>query len=282
MKKVLIFFLLFCISFAVFSQNVNYVELLNSIPTGIYLEDSLFVKYLENNNILDKYKKTNHQIFQIKNKFLNKNNDVITLIIYESQRVGNRAYLISYSEQGKIIDEKRIMNAFDVDDLSKPCFSYFYSILNNQVKIQYRKSNPIKDKNNIINANDSIWYSYVNISDSGYLFEFSKKEFSNEERLFPNASEKILSESELLNLTSDDLAIMRNEIFASKGYEFKTDRFKSYFAEQKWYDPKFETVENELTKTEIANIKIIKYVEHIVKEKEKEEENNKLLQGLWF
>ena len=280
MKKVVFIFLLFSLSFTVFSQNVNYVELLNSIPTGIYLEDSIFVKYLANYNILDKFKRTNHQIYQIKDKFLSKNDDVITLIIYESQSVGNRAFLISFSKQGKMIDEKRIMNGFNVDDMLKPRFNYVYSLKGNQVKIRYCKSKPTLDINNMINDNDSIWYSYVNINYSGYFFEFSKKKHSPEIRLFSKSSEKLLTKSELLHLTLDELKIMRNEIFASKGYIFKTNRYKSYFAEQKWYDPKYEEVENELTEIEKANIKLIKQVEQIVKENE--EENNKLLQGLWF
>lgn len=280
MKKVIFISLLVSLSFVVFSQNVNYVELLNSIPTGIYLEDSLFVKYLGNNNILNKFKRTNYQKFQIKNKFLNTKDDVITLIVYESQGVGNRAFLISFSKQGKIIDEKKIMNAFDSDNFLKPRFSYMYSLKGKQVKIQYLKTNPTLDINNMIADNDSIWYSYININDSGYLFEFSEKEYSNEVRLFTNTSEKLLSKSELLNLTLDELAIMRNEIFASKGYIFKTNRYKSYFTEQKWYDLKYENVENDLTEIEQANIKLIKKVEQLVEENEKE--NNKLLQGLWF
>ena len=90
----------------------------------------------------------------------------------------------------------------------------------------------------------------------------------------------MLIKSGLINLTIDELAIMRNEIFASKGYIFKTNRFKSYFAEQEWYIPKFENVENKLSEIEIANIKLIKEVEKIITEIEKE--NNKLLRGLWF
>ena len=280
MKKVSFIVLFVLISRIILSQNINYVELLNSIPIGTPLVDSIFTQYLGNDDILNDFRKTNHQIYQIKNKFISKNNNVITFLIYESQRVGNRAFLISFSKQGKIIDEKRIMNAFNSDNLLKPRFSYTYSLKGKQVKIQYRKSNPTLDINNMIADNDSIWYSYANINDSGYLFEFSEKEYSNEVRLFTNTSEKLLSKSELLNLTLDELAIMRNEIFASKGYIFKTNRYKSYFAEQKWYDPKYENVENNLTEIEQANIKLIKKVEQLVEENEKE--NNELLQGLWF
>ncbi|MFO7897054.1 MAG: YARHG domain-containing protein [Candidatus Cloacimonadales bacterium] len=280
MKKLLFIFLMFSLSIAVFSQNINYVELLDSIPTGTFLEDSIFVKYLGNDNILDKFKRTNHQIFQIKNKFLNKNNNVITLIIYEHQAVGNRAFMVSFSNLGEIIDEKRIMNAFNADDMLKPRFYYSYSLNGKQVKIEYCRTNPTLDINNMITDNDSIWFSYVYINDSGYLFEFSKKEHSTEVRLFPEASERLLSKTELLHLTKDELKIMRNEIFASKGYNFKTNRYKSYFTEQKWYEPQYENVGNELTEIEKENIKLIKQVEQIAKEKE--EENNKLLQGLWF
>jgi len=280
MKKVLFIFLLFSVSFAVFCQNINYVELLNSIPTGIYLEDSLFIKYLGNNSILDKFKRTNHQIFHVKNKFINKNNNVITLIIHESQRVGSRAFLISFSKKGKIINERRIMNAFDGDDLSKPSFGYTYSLKGKQVKIKYCKSNPKINIKGLITRNDSIWYSYVNINESGYFFDFSEQKYSNKERLFPEASEKLLTKTELLNLTLDDSGIMRNEIFASKGYIFKTKRFNSYFSEQEWYYPKLDNVESKLSDIEEENIQLIKDVEQTLTEVNKE--NNKLLRGLWF
>ena len=111
MKKVLIISFVILMSFSIHCQNVNYVELLNTIPTGFHLTDSLFNKYLGNDGILNKFKVTNYQRYEIKNKFINKDNNVITLLIYESQSVGNRAFLISFSKEGKIIDEKRIMNA---------------------------------------------------------------------------------------------------------------------------------------------------------------------------
>ena len=155
MKKVLFFFILTSISFSIYCENVNYVELLNSIPTRIGLENSLFNKYLGNDDILNKFKRTNHQMFEIKNKYINENFGVITLLMCESQRVGNRAFLISFSNEGQIIDEKKIMNAFDGDDLSKSSFGYTYSLTDKQIKIKYVKSTPISNYHNKKTMKDS-------------------------------------------------------------------------------------------------------------------------------
>jgi len=280
MKKVLIISFVILMSFSIHCQNVNYVELLNTIPTGFHLTDSLFNKYLGNDGILNKFKVTNYQRYEIKNKFINKDNNVITLLIYESQSVGNRAFLISFSKEGKIIDEKRIMNTFDGDDLTKPFFGYTYSLKGKQVKIKYCKTNPSKNYSNMWVENDSIWFAFININDTGYFFEFSKEGYSNKVRLFPEVSDELLLKSDLINLTIDELVIMRNEIFAIKGYIFKTNRFISYFAVQEWYNPKFENVGNKLSEIEKENIKLIKDVEQTLTENEKG--NNKLLRGLWF
>ena len=261
MKKVLIMLFLFFIYLSIHSQNVNYVKLLNKIPTEISLTDTVLKEYLNNKNILNRFKRTTYQVFKINNKFINNENNIITLLIYESQGVGNRAFLISFSIDGKIIDEKKIMDAFDNDDLSAPDFDYFYTLNDKQITIKYRKSTPTKSNTKYITHKDSIYYSYININNSGYFFELSKEKFSNKERLFPEVSDKLLIKSDLTNLTKDDLAIIRNEIFASKGYIFKTNRFKSYFAEQEWYKPQFDNVDKNLSDNEKENIKLIRALE---------------------
>lgn len=261
MRRVIILLFLVFLSLSIHCQNVNYLKLLNRIPTEISLTDSLLKECLNNENILNKFKRTTYQIFKINNKFINAENDIIILLIYESQGVGNRAFLISYSIDGNVIDEKKIMDAFDNDDLSAPDFDYFYTLIDKQIKIQYRISTPIADDPHKMAHTDSIYYSYININDSGYFIELSKENHSNKERLFPEASERLLTNSDLTNLTIDDLAIMRNEIFASKGYIFKTNRLKSYFTEQEWYEPQFDNVDNNLSNIEKENIKLIRALE---------------------
>jgi len=56
---------------------------------------------------------------------------------------------------------------------------------------------------------------------------------------------------------------MRNEIFASHGYIFNSDRYKFYFEEQLWYKPMLDNVLDKLSDIEKENIKLIQLVENI-------------------
>jgi len=84
---------------------------------------------------------------------------------------------------------------------------------------------------------------------------------NTQSRLFPQASERLLTSSDVENLNSWELKIMRNEIFAAYGYIFKTEEMKNYFAYQKWYEPRYNDVNDMLTGTEKKNIELIKRYE---------------------
>jgi len=83
---------------------------------------------------------------------------------------------------------------------------------------------------------------------------------SNSSR-FPQASERILSSSDLSGLSKYDLKIMRNEIFARHGYIFTTSDMKQYFSNQSWYSPRYGNVTSMLTNIEQKNIAFIKRYE---------------------
>ncbi|MFI5203222.1 MAG: YARHG domain-containing protein [Flavobacteriales bacterium] len=93
-------------------------------------------------------------------------------------------------------------------------------------------------------------YAYYKVDSLGYITRQAG-------RLYPEASERVLSESELSRYTKDELLIMRNEIFADHGYIFKTDPLKTYFSEQAWYTPLFDKVDDQLTEIEEENLKLI-------------------------
>ncbi|HPE58129.1 MAG TPA: YARHG domain-containing protein [Bacteroidales bacterium] len=75
---------------------------------------------------------------------------------------------------------------------------------------------------------------------------------------FPQASIRLLNESDLNGLSKKDLKIMRNEIFARYGYIFITEDMKFYFSNQPWYQGKYKDVSSMLTDIEIKNVKFIK------------------------
>ena len=78
---------------------------------------------------------------------------------------------------------------------------------------------------------------------------------------FPEASERLLTASDLQNLSKNDLKIMRNEIFARHGYIFQTNEMKTYFKYQDWYSPQYNNVNSMLTSIEQQNIELIKRYE---------------------
>lgn len=84
---------------------------------------------------------------------------------------------------------------------------------------------------------------------------------SNAAGLYPEASARILNGSELSGMTTKQLSIMRNEIFARHGYIFKTTDMKEYFGRQSWYRPSASDVSSVLTVIEKQNIETIKKFE---------------------
>ena len=61
------------------------------------------------------------------------------------------------------------------------------------------------------------------------------------------------------------LAVMRNEIFARHGYQFKSNQWSTYFGSKTWYKPSKQNVDAELTDIEKANLDLIKIQERQLK-----------------
>ena len=75
---------------------------------------------------------------------------------------------------------------------------------------------------------------------------------------YPEASSRYLQDSDVRSLSSYDLKIMRNEIFARHGFIFKTDDMRNYFSAQSWYRPMYSAVTKRLTTIEKWNVDFIK------------------------
>ena len=78
---------------------------------------------------------------------------------------------------------------------------------------------------------------------------------------FPEGSDRYLNTSELYRLSQWDLKVMRNEIFARHGYIFQTQEMRDYFLKQRWYEPRYNDVNNMLSKIEKENVDLIKQFE---------------------
>jgi hypothetical protein len=79
-----------------------------------------------------------------------------------------------------------------------------------------------------------------------------------------NASNTLLTKSDVENLYKGDLEIIRNSIYARHGYSFQNRKMRYFFDNEiDWYMPVTTDVRNELTETEKKNIDLIKrYEDH--------------------
>ena len=75
---------------------------------------------------------------------------------------------------------------------------------------------------------------------------------------FPQASSRLLTEGDMNGLSSRDLKIMRNEIFARHGFKFQTREMRDYFNNQAWYKPVNDDVSGLLSSVEASNVDFIK------------------------
>ena len=79
--------------------------------------------------------------------------------------------------------------------------------------------------------------------------------------IYPHASERLLTASDLVGMDSWDLIVIRNEIYARHGYKFKLQKLRDYFNRQSWYNPRFDNVESKLSVIEQKNVMFIKSFE---------------------
>lgn len=71
----------------------------------------------------------------------------------------------------------------------------------------------------------------------------------------------LLTREQLATLSKNDIALIRNEIYARKGHIFTTSKYQSYFAAKTWYTPQKTIYWQDLNSVEKANIKLIKEFE---------------------
>lgn len=77
--------------------------------------------------------------------------------------------------------------------------------------------------------------------------------------LFPFTSYRKVVYSDIVYMSSSDLRIMRNEIYARHGYIFDSADLRRYFMNQSWYTPRTKNVK--LSSIEEYNVKVIKQYE---------------------
>lgn len=76
------------------------------------------------------------------------------------------------------------------------------------------------------------------------------------------AQSKKYTEKELTTMSVEELALLRNEVLARKGYVFSNGIYSSYFEMQKWYNPAKSNNLIVLDANENAQVDLIKKIEN--------------------
>lgn len=86
---------------------------------------------------------------------------------------------------------------------------------------------------------------------------------NNNEYIIYDSHIRYLTKSELYKYSKNELALIRNEIFARYGYIFNKDEYFNYFINTSWYipNPNFNGSINELNTIERDNVELIKSLE---------------------
>jgi hypothetical protein len=74
---------------------------------------------------------------------------------------------------------------------------------------------------------------------------------------YPEASQRLLTEADVENRTTEELEMMRNEIYARHGYTFKNKIMRHHFESTDWYIPIGVDIRKQLTNDEAENIALI-------------------------
>ncbi|MDH7444365.1 YARHG domain-containing protein [Aquimarina sp. 2201CG14-23] len=101
-----------------------------------------------------------------------------------------------------------------------------------------------------------IWLEFQPIKEDGTFSKpyIDRKASERENFIF---SHRMFSITELDGKTEEELAIIKNEIFASHGYMFKTKKWQDYFESKSWYIPTTGDAVNKLSTIERKNIELI-------------------------
>jgi hypothetical protein len=102
--------------------------------------------------------------------------------------------------------------------------------------------------------------------EKSYTLERKQFEYRKDVGNWPQASQRLLKTGDVENLAADELALMRNEIFARHGYCFAKKEFRQQFENEDWYIPNTVDIKGFLTDIEKKNIALIKRYEKYAEE----------------
>ena len=235
-------------SFASFAQKeVNFDDFLNLFP-GKKIDSVYQVKFLEQ-GYFPQYQTLG--AVRIKDR----THSYISLIIQSDCFAGGMCEsqeLYTFSNDGNLIDQYEIQREKADCSFSSKKLSEFFDSLFYTVTIEEEGDCSID-----LITKRKISIEEIEITQDGEI-EVKSQRIIPSNRNHPNLSYQRLEAGKLNQLDEDKLAEMRNEIFASYGYDFKTARWKNFFEAFSWYQPSKQSVsKDELNLIEQYNLELI-------------------------
>lgn len=120
----------------------------------------------------------------------------------------------------------------------------------------------IKDKNITITAHPTAEQYKGNT-----VYEItSMTYYDDKDYIIPTSGTKLLTKDDIKNMSKEQLALARNEIYARHGRKFKMEEFRSYFSQKSWYKENpnynYENEGSNLNEIESKNVVLILSVEN--------------------
>lgn len=77
--------------------------------------------------------------------------------------------------------------------------------------------------------------------------------------IFKDSDKSYLTENDVKNMSKEQIALARNEIFARHGYVFNDEQYRKYFSAKSWYVPNssYDGSDSSLNQYEIANYQLM-------------------------
>lgn len=113
----------------------------------------------------------------------------------------------------------------------------------------------------IIDVNTKIlkgtWTPFTEKGAKSYTLNKKDFEYNAKNGDYSYASERVLTEEELMEYGEDELRTIRSEIYARYGYSFKEKDMRYHFESKDWYMPMSTDVREQLSEIEEQNIGLV-------------------------
>jgi hypothetical protein len=177
--------------------------------------------------------------------------------------VCSETILFSFDVKGKLISHLTIDSGCDqpLDERVMEGTSFKLFPNNILAVIDYKFvaiGDPLRESDFSANENDEYEkYSIYSILPDGNFSLLEYTDYISIKSENPDPSKQLLSNQNLKKYTPQELRILRNEIFAKKGYIFKSADLRQHFKKFDWYTPISKDVSESLSILEKLNIQTL-------------------------